>query len=507
MGGATQASGDTYFDSVGDNYEIFLAITCAVACVCLIKYLIDGYRGRECPWQVTYIAAMEVCVYMAEICAHDNPAFLVSLANGTTVYWVRYAGWLMTTPVILIHLSALPEEDESHLTKGLLIMVTSNQAQLVFGITACFAQDGLKILMIFLSSASALVLYVAAFNLYKEALIIYPEEAKVKLGTMCFLFFTTWTLFPIFFALGPEGFGQITLSTSVVLHAVNDLFAKNLWGYLAYDVRSGVLHDVASKMGISSAQYISYRRNANRAVQHHFKQWQAQSILGNTAQMELNLVLNTPSVKSGGGQNEKAEERTSEEKREQTDNFPTAPTKSSDENNIRLWVPSYTSEERRSRAASFDAFSDLSRELNRNDIEESSLFNIGASLNWKPNAHRDANLATKSPVSGKDKDTAGEQGGASSTIHQVPSYKVTEEAASSLDVRVAAPSSPASEDDAVSELPHSIAVLDKVENEDPRESPSLTSDDDWVPLAKVTEATQEGCKHVDPPKPLSPREE
>eukprot|EP00854_Cymbomonas_tetramitiformis_P024677 gene24677-30028_t len=261
MGGATQASGDTYFDSVGDNYEIFLAITCAVACVCLIKYLIDGYRGRECPWQVTYIAAMEVmqlsacskkivnltyiaamevCVYMAEICAHDNPAFLVSL------------GWLMTTPVILIHLSALPEEDESHLTKGLLIMVTSNQAQLVFGITACFAQDGLKILMIFLSSASALVLYVAAFNLYKEALIIYPEEAKVKLGTMCFLFFTTWTLFPIFFALGPEGFGQITLSTSVVLHAVNDLFAKNLWGYLAYDVRSGVLHDVASKMGISS---------------------------------------------------------------------------------------------------------------------------------------------------------------------------------------------------------------------------------------------------------------
>lgn len=509
MGGATKDSEDTYFDYVGDNYEIFLAITCAVACGCFVKYLIDGYRGRECPWQVTYIAAMEVCVYMAEICAHDNPAFLVELADGTIVYWVRYAGWLMTTPIILIHLSALPEEDESHLTKGLLVMVTSNQAQLVFGITACFAQDGLKIFMIFLSSAAALVLYVAAFDLYKQALTIYPVEAKLKLEIMCFLFFTTWTLFPVFFALGPEGFGQITLSTSVVLHAVNDLFAKNLWGYLAYDIRSGVLHDVASKMGITSAQYISYRRNANRAVKHHFEQWQAQSILGNAAQMELNLVLNTPSTKPSGGQNKKAKEQMSKrEKSVQDDHVQTMPTTShADENKLHVWVPSYTSEQRRSRAASFDAFSSLSKKLSKNETEEAPLFNIGASLNLKPNSPR---VAEGDSAQGEDE--VGEQGSSSSTkgskpkledSHKEPGCKGRKEAASTLDVRVAAPASRELEKNMVTDLPLSIVVQD--ENEVPRESACLTSD--WVLYTQDTEVWQGRDEYVNPPKPLTPVKE
>ena len=44
------------------------------------------------------------------------------------------------------------------------------------------------------------------------------------------LFFMSWTIFPVLFLLGPEGFGIIDLGMSSMLHAIGDLISKNFVG-------------------------------------------------------------------------------------------------------------------------------------------------------------------------------------------------------------------------------------------------------------------------------------
>ncbi len=49
---------------------------------------------------------------------------------------------------------------------------------------------------------------------------------------MIMMFFASWSIFPIFFLLGPEGFKVVSLGTSILLQAIGDLLSKNLVGIL-----------------------------------------------------------------------------------------------------------------------------------------------------------------------------------------------------------------------------------------------------------------------------------
>ena len=56
-------------------------------------------------WEVVYVAALGATVALAKVCAGDLPQVTFTLAeNGRSVPWLRYAGWLITCPVLLIHL-------------------------------------------------------------------------------------------------------------------------------------------------------------------------------------------------------------------------------------------------------------------------------------------------------------------------------------------------------------------------------------------------------------------
>lgn len=79
----------------------------------------------------------------------DSPATLY-LSTGNQALWLRYAEWLLSCPVILIHLSNLTgmKNDYSKRTMGLLV---SDIGTIVFGATAAMAGVGyLKILFWFL---------------------------------------------------------------------------------------------------------------------------------------------------------------------------------------------------------------------------------------------------------------------------------------------------------------------------------------------------------------------
>ncbi|KAK3233187.1 hypothetical protein CYMTET_56505 [Cymbomonas tetramitiformis] len=285
---------DYSLNFLGDNYNSFLWLGFAAAAITFIFYVRERYLQRHCPWQVMYIAILEVTVYLLELFAHHEDAILIHLYNGNTVYWIRYAGWLLTCPVILIHLSQLSEENETHLTEQLLKMVTSNQVMIVFGITGAISSGASRPVCFIGGCIACGQLYVAAMEVYNRAYALYPAQALPYINLMRAIFFITWSLFPVFYILGPEGFDAISLETSVVLHVLNDMFAKNLWGFLAYYVRSNLLHDVAAKMGLSEAEYLRHRVYASSAVKDYMHEWEKQSLAGVSSELKLNLKIQTP---------------------------------------------------------------------------------------------------------------------------------------------------------------------------------------------------------------------
>ncbi len=62
-------------------------------------------------------------------------------------------------------------------------------------------------------------------------------ECRTIVKIMAWLFFASWTAFPILFVMGPEGFGHLTLYGGIIAHTVVDFMSKNLWGLFGHHLR------------------------------------------------------------------------------------------------------------------------------------------------------------------------------------------------------------------------------------------------------------------------------
>jgi len=269
----------------------------SVSTALFFLYARERYYNNSCPWEVLCVAFVEAFHYLIAVNFHNDEAAAIKLANGTKVYWIRYAGWLLTCPVILIHLSHTAEETDSVLTHKMLYLLTSNQAMIVFGVTASVAAGATRTWFFIFGSIAFAVLCSTAANIYTEALRVYPMNARLTLRFTAGLFFISWSMYPLFWLLGPDGFSIITNDTSTALHAITDLFAKNLWGYLMFRVREYNLEGVAHQMGITAAEYIRKRRVAIKAMDSHFEEWTQGCIAGDNKEVTIQLNLRTPKFK------------------------------------------------------------------------------------------------------------------------------------------------------------------------------------------------------------------
>lgn len=67
--------------------------------------------------------------------------------------------------------------------------------------------------------------------MYIEAYHTVPKGiCRQIVRLLAYDFFGSWCMFPILFALGPEGFGHITAYGSMIAHFILDITSKNLWG-------------------------------------------------------------------------------------------------------------------------------------------------------------------------------------------------------------------------------------------------------------------------------------
>lgn len=85
-----------------------------------------------------------------------------------------------------------------------------------------------------LSSAASLLLS----QVYIESYHTVPKgHCRIVVRMMALFFFSGWTMYPLLFALGPEGLGVMNGYQSTITHTIADIMTKQLWGLLGHHLR------------------------------------------------------------------------------------------------------------------------------------------------------------------------------------------------------------------------------------------------------------------------------
>nr|AHH02101.1 protein 114 [synthetic construct] len=195
-------------------------------------YFWQYYIGTS-KWEVLYVCFFESLAYIFDIWyLHKNPISLV-FKQGHHAEWLRYMEWLLTCPILLIALSRVGVADGAY-SKRTMRLLTSDQGTILMGVTAAFAQGYVRLGFYLVGCAFGFNTYYTAAAVYLEAWRNVPDAEKDVVKWMATIYYFSWVMFPVLFAIGSEGLGYITLSGSVIGHCIADLLSKNVWGLLEW---------------------------------------------------------------------------------------------------------------------------------------------------------------------------------------------------------------------------------------------------------------------------------
>lgn len=156
--------------------------------------------------------------------------------HGRTVYWARYADWLITTPLLLLDLALLARMRLSQIF-GLIL---ADVFMIVTGLIAALSPEPLNYLWWTVSTgAFVAILVILVQQLSSVGRERSPEVAGL-FRTLALLTVVLWTAYPVVWLLGTEGFGTIGLSAEVLVFMVLDLSAKVGFGFVLLSNRGAL---------------------------------------------------------------------------------------------------------------------------------------------------------------------------------------------------------------------------------------------------------------------------
>ena len=175
-----------------------------------------------------------------------TPASITVQENGIVFNWSQYYGWLITCPVLLIHLSNLAGKDVFDVRRMMKILV-AYQILMLSGATAALCEKGnpVKWCFFLLAITCLMILYRYALQIFKESMKIMPINATSVLKQIAVVFYSSWSGFGLFWFLGPSGISLVSNEISKAGFAVCDILSKNIYSMLGWYLRWYVLrkHD------------------------------------------------------------------------------------------------------------------------------------------------------------------------------------------------------------------------------------------------------------------------
>ena len=113
--------------------ETWLCFACSAFELLVLFY---GWRINKVTWEQLWILFIECLSYGCAAAVPDAPFLNLQLANGRTLPWMRFMGWLLTCPVLLMGLVSLGTLASKGPTVRMVPILVANMVMILLGITA-----------------------------------------------------------------------------------------------------------------------------------------------------------------------------------------------------------------------------------------------------------------------------------------------------------------------------------------------------------------------------------
>ena len=143
-------------------------------------------------------------------------------------YWARYVDWFFTTPLLLLDLALLAGAT----MEAIVWLLGLDVLMIATGFFAGVTSTNLRYVWFIVSSLVFIwLLWVLLAEILKAAKQ-RPPEVRSKFNQLAILLAILWTIYPILWLLGTEGFNVIGITGEVATFAIIDLIAKVGFGFL-----------------------------------------------------------------------------------------------------------------------------------------------------------------------------------------------------------------------------------------------------------------------------------
>jgi len=166
----------------------------------------------------------------------------VTLQGGQTldIYWARYTDWFFTTPLLLIDLGLLAGANRNELASlvglDMLMIGTGVLATLTAGPGAL--SDGARRLIWWgVSTGFLLVLLYMLYGSLADKASKLSGDAASTFSTLRNLIVVIWLVYPVWWIVGTEGLGVVSLNIETAGFMVLDLVAKVGFGIILLSSR------------------------------------------------------------------------------------------------------------------------------------------------------------------------------------------------------------------------------------------------------------------------------
>lgn len=158
---------------------------------------------------------------------------VMTRGDGVTLYLPRYVDWTFTTPLLLAGLVALALHEHPRQGGYLTVIIGLDVLMIVTGLLSAISLDGPTRLIWFLWSCAAFAgLYYILWGPLRQRSASYGGTLDATYRSNLTQLTVVWLLYPLVFALGPEGLGLISSLASVWAILVLDVIAKVVYGYM-----------------------------------------------------------------------------------------------------------------------------------------------------------------------------------------------------------------------------------------------------------------------------------
>jgi len=230
--------------------NLFLLI---ISCFELLLLQVGYMRGKV-QWESMWVIFVECFAYGAGLVSPDAEFVELHLANGQYIEWLRYMGWILTCPVLLMTLVSMTTSDGTKPpTVRLVPLLVANLTMVCMGITAASCSEPTKWYIFAIAISFGGFVFSCAIQCFL-ALIFEAPESNVKCTSIMLTvtFLAGWGCFPVAFVIGHSGLGAVSKNVQWALFVIGDLLSKNAWvGFAA--LRAHQLDAIAERTATAAS--------------------------------------------------------------------------------------------------------------------------------------------------------------------------------------------------------------------------------------------------------------